>query len=402
MSKKTKVAWLCYFSNKKIQEEIKPLKPVNEYAPWISNLIPLFENNTKIDLHIISPHPWLSRNKYFSKQGIHYYFIKSGMPFIGRPWPSFFKFDYWTDDYFWKRDVKKLVQIIAPDLIHLHGAENIFCDAIIQFKDKYPVFITLQGFLHKIASTSTNPRVQRRIQNELFIYKNFNHFGYRTGTMKEVVQKLNVNSRFHFHQYPYSINPLMESQDKKKYDIVFFARITESKGILDLLEALIIVKKRKKDISLCVIGKANNKFLVRLKDFCKIKGISQNVEWTGFLPTQKDVHQEASKAKVTVLPTHYDMIPGTIIESMFLKIPVIAYRTGSIPEINANDEVIKLIPIADIGGMANAITELLRNKELRKEMAQKGYQRANEMFGQNKVRQEILNAYNKTIIDFNN
>ena len=166
--------------------------------------------------------------------------------------------------------------------------------------------------------------------------------------MKKVVQEINPNAQFHFHQYPYNIKPKENPNEKKEYDLVFFARINPSKGILDLLRAISLLNKNGKHIKALIIGNGNKEYLYELKSYCDKEKISQNVTWAGFLPTQNDVHKEASKAKISVLPTHYDMIPGTIIESMFLKIPVVAYRTGSIPEINSNDIFVKLIEENDI------------------------------------------------------
>jgi glycosyltransferase involved in cell wall biosynthesis len=401
MGKKLTVVWLCYFSNEEVQKHLKPLKPVKEYAPWIKNLIPLFENSDELDLHIIAPHRWLTRTKCFEDAGVKYYFIKTGIPFVGRHWPQFLRFDYWTDYFFLKRKVKNIVRDISPDLIHLHGAENEFSTTALQFNSKFPILVTLQGFLHKIAIEAQGTIVKRRINRELLIYKNFKHFAYRTETMKQVIQELNSKAKFHFHQYPYSIKPFIKPYAKKEYDVVFFARINPSKGILDLLKAVSLLNKKGKGLRILIIGNGNKKYLDELKRFCNKEGIDKNINWVGFLPTQNDVHKEASKAKISVLPTHYDMIPGTIIESMFLKIPVISYRTGSIPEINAQGYFIMLVEENDIDALAGAINELITNKEQRIEMAERGYFWAKKIFGEYEVKKDILTAYKTIISDFN-
>lgn len=400
MAQKTKVVWLCYFSNEKVQEHLKPLKPVKEYAPWIKNLISLFENSDEIDLHIIAPHRWLTNTKHFENAGISYHFIKTGMPIIGRHWPRFINVDFWTDYYFWKRKVWNIVNRINPDIVHLHGAENEFSSTVIQFKEKYPVLVTLQGFLHKTLCNSNSLKVKGRIRRELLILKNFKHFAYRTETMRKVVEEYNKEAQFHFHQYPFNIKPIIKPDAKKEFDIVFFARINPSKGILDLLKAISLLNIKGKVVRALIVGNSNKEYLDALKRYCYKEKISESLTWAGFLPTQNDVHKEVSKAKISVLPTHYDMIPGTIIESMFLKIPVVAYRTGSIPEINSNGIYVKLIEENDIEGLANAIVELTNNEELRVEMAEKGYIRAKEMFGENEVKKDILTAYKTIINDF--
>lgn len=383
-----------------MQNKIKSFKKGQEIAPWISNMLTLFENDESINLHVISPHEWIPYYKKYIDKKITYHFINQGIPFLGKNWPRFFPFDLWVDYYFLKVRVKQIISKINPDIIHLHGAENTFHPAtIFQFQKKIPVFITLQGFLHIISPNDPNPRIRRRIKREISIYKSFFHFGYRTETMKEVIMKINPKANFHFHQYPYFLKPITLPTDKKEFDIVFFARISVEKGILDLLNAIIIIKPLFPKIQLAIIGNSDNSFLENLKSFCKSKDIESNVNWFGFLPTQSDVHRIVSNAKITVLPTHYDMIPGTIIESMFLKIPVISYCTGSIPELNKEDKVIELVKKGNIEKLADRITFLLQNDKYRDRLAEKAYNKAITLFDQRSVKNDILNTY-KSILSY--
>lgn len=391
-----KVVWLCHFTNYEVQEILKPIKKVNEIAPWISSLIRLFENRDDIDLHIVSQHDWLPGDKNFVKNGITYHFINKGMPFIGRHWPGFFRFDRWTDFYHFKKRVAKIINKINPDIIHLHGAENEFCTAITQFKGKYPVFITIQGFIHH-SSYGQGKSFQERCQKEIEIIKTFENFGYRTETMGKDILKVNPKARLYWHYYPFK--KIAPTDVGKKFDIVFFARLSKDKGIEDLLKAISIIRKGKPDISVCVIGGGKKDNLVELSSTL---GISENVFWAGFLPTQEDVHRLVSTAKIGVLPTYHDIIPGTIIESLFLKIPVVAYDVGSIHEVNQKEEIISLVEKGDIEGLAKGILTLLNDEELCQQKAVIGYKRAMEMFfhSAEEIRASIIRAYKDVMSKF--
>lgn len=399
--KKIKVVWLCGFSNDLIQAKIKPWRKGSEISPWINNLLNLFENNKEIELHVISLHLYVIGYKRFKMSGITYHFFNQGMPIIGHNWPGFFPFDLWTDYWITKYRVKRVINKLKPDIIHLHGAENTYhTPAIIQFLKKYPVFITLQGFIHKVSPDSKSARIKRRIVREKFIFRNFNHFGYRTETMKEVVKEFNPKANFHYHNYVQEINNRNVKEDQKEFDIVFFARIDRAKGIEDLLDATSILDRKMNNIQLLIVGSGSKEYKEKLKNKCIDLGIDQNVTWAGFLPAQKDVHDLVSKAKVSVLPTHYDMIPGTIIESMFLKIPIVSYNTGSIPEVNNSDEVISLVEKGDLIGLANEIEKLLKDDELRRVRAEAAHKRAIEMFdNREKIKFDIISAYKKVIIE---
>jgi hypothetical protein len=57
---KLKVAWICHFSNQEVQSISHPEYFVDEFAPWITNLARIFENDSGIELHILSPQTQLS------------------------------------------------------------------------------------------------------------------------------------------------------------------------------------------------------------------------------------------------------------------------------------------------------------------------------------------------------
>jgi len=394
-NKKLKVVWLCYFTNQFVQDKIKPWKRIGEIAPWISSMIPLFENDDTVELHVVSQHRWICGYKSFKSKGVTYHFFNAGIPFIGRHWPGFFRVDVWSDFLVTKMNFSRIVKKINPDIIHMHGAENEFCIAISQFHKQYPVFITIQGFIHK--STTKERSIYRRVQNEFRILKMFNHYGYRTKTMGEDIKVLNKEAVLHWHHYPMQkISPV---EVVKQFDLVFFARVCEEKGIGDLLKAVFIIKKVKPDISLCVIGGGK---LDIWKEKAEELNISDNVYWAGFLPTQKDVHALASTARISVLPTYHDIISGTIVESLFLKLPVVAYDVGSIHEINNHEKIISMVKKFDIIELTKSIKTLLNDPQLRLEIAEKGYNRAQEKFstGNDKIKADVLNAYSKVIKDF--
>jgi glycosyltransferase involved in cell wall biosynthesis len=392
---KLKVVWLCYFTNQLVQDNIQPLRKIDEFAPWISNIIPLFENNDQIELHIISQHKWISGYKCFKNNDVTYHFINAGIPCIGRHWPGFFRFDLWTNFYFSKIQFARIVRKINPNIIHLHGFENEFSDAITQFYKKYPVFITIQGFIHK--SSSKSKIFRKRVQNELRIIKMFNHYGYRTKTMGEEIKALNNNAVLHWHSYP--INVVEPLKTEKKFDLVFFARVCKDKGIDDLLRAVSIIKKVRPEISLCVIGGGK---LDIWKEKTIELDISANVFWVGFLPSQKDVHNMASTARICVLPTYHDIIPGTIIESMFLKLPVVAYNVGSIHELNSKEKIISLVEKFDVDGLANTIITLLNDRKMQDELSEKGYNMIKSIYNTDneEIIKNLLNAYSEVINDF--
>jgi len=401
---KLKVIWICHFSNSEIQEKLKPFKRINEFAPWITSLIKVIEEEENIELNVISPHEYISGYKKFTLRGIIYHFFNAHIPIWGRHWPGFLKIDDWTNYLFNKIIVHRIVNKIKPDIIHLHGAENAYYSSTInQFKDKYPILITLQGFLHKVIDQNSSIQLKKRARCEFKIYKSFMHFGIRSVEMGKVIQSLNPNAILHWHGYGIKISsPVIKTNILKKYDLVYFARITKIKGIEDFLKVVSLLKQEINNISAIIIGPSSPDYLLYLKNLASNLFITENIKWIGFLPTQLEVHKAALQARISVLPVKYDMIPGTIVESMYLKIPVVTYNVGSIPEVNAKEKVIMVVEKDDIRGMVDAIKSLLYDENLYHSLANKAYQRIIEMIDYDNVKNDLLQAYNSVIDDYKN
>lgn len=393
---KLKVVWICHFSNQEIQDILKPSKRVAEIAPWINHLIKRFEDQHDVELHIVAPHANIGADQQFELRGITYHIFSATLPFGGISFRGFNRCLVWFNwifrFYFSKAIIRRIVTSINPDIIHLHGAENAYySSSILQFEKKYPILITIQGFISH--STQRDFATRLRIKYEQKIIKTFRHFGYRTRTMGNDIRKINPNAILHWHHYPVkSITPIAAV---KKYDVVFFARIDKDKGIEDLLRAIAIIKKDKPDIKVCVIGGG---YVARLKK--QYPELSESVTWAGCLQEQADVHQLAASARISVLPTYHDIIPGTIIESMFLKLPVIAYDVGSIHEINDHDESVTLVNKGDVEGLAKAIMMLLSDETSQKDKAEKGYIRIGEMFDNSTVFGDLCRAYREVVSSF--
>ena len=68
-----------------------------------------------------------------------------------------------------------------------------------------------------------------------------------------------------------------------------------------------------------------------------------------------------------VLPTPKDGIANTFLESMIMKLPVVAYNIGGIPSITENRRCIHLVNKGDINRLADGICKVLNNEEYHKE-----------------------------------
>ncbi len=390
-----KVAWICHFYNEEIQSVLHPSVKKAEMAAWIPQFVKLFEKIDTVELHVIAPDSYVVGYKHIKLRGINYHIFNPDIFIFGYNLLDKFKFNARIEYLFNKIIIRRIIKKIKPDIIHLFGAENAYySSSIMQFKKRFPVLISVQGFISK-TNMPLNPWLRKRIKIEKQILSGFKHIAYCAKSVANDILKFNPKAVLHFHDYPVpEIKPI---KTDKKFDLVFFARVCKDKGFDDLLQALLILKQSIPDIQLCVIGESSHYYTqlaIKL-------GIGGNIYWAGRLPTLDDVHLLAIHAKISVLPSYYDTIPGTIIESMFMKLPVVAYSTGGIPEINDKEEYITLVNAGDIKTLAEKILWILQNPDVQKEKSESAYKRAIKMFDNSKIPDDILNAYNLVINDNN-
>src|SRR5664280_2912783 len=107
MGHKMKIVWLCHFSNAEVQTHLPLWKNIDEFAPWIPNMVKGFECKNDIELHVVSPHDYLKKQTGFTQNDIHYHFIPYGIPIYHRHWPGIFPYDVYTNFATFRSKVKK-------------------------------------------------------------------------------------------------------------------------------------------------------------------------------------------------------------------------------------------------------------------------------------------------------
>ena len=141
--------------------------------------------------------------------------------------------------------------------------------------------------------------------------------------------KKNIKINF---EKTYLLNPSNALDDKiKKYQInekmnqiIFYARLIYQKGLFDVLY---IHKKitESYNIKLIISGKFQRDF--EQKEFYRIikkLGLESKVEYLGIL-TDDELYSELSRSKLMLYPSHSDSFSISVLQALFLHVPVVAY-----------------------------------------------------------------------------
>lgn len=152
-----------------------------------------------------------------------------------------------------------------------------------------------------------------------------------------------------------------------EYIIGTAARLTRSKGVFELIEAISILSKKRKNIRLIIAGDGPERNSLEL--FAKYLGVSERIIFAGL---RNDIEKIYSAMDVFILPSINEPFGLAILEAMAVGKPVIATNTGGIPEIIRHEETGLLIEPRSPKAIAEAIDILIEKPEFSKKISQAG------------------------------
>lgn len=177
---------------------------------------------------------------------------------------------------------------------------------------------------------------------------------------------------------------------EKDFIMIYSGRINNEKGISELIDALLLLKNFPK-IKLLIIGGTffnntdhDDKFVCALKE--KAKRVEDKITFTGFIPYH-NVPNYLQLADIAIIPSMWDEPFGlTVVEAMAMGLPLIATKSGGIPEIC--EDVATIVDREHIvDNLVKATLDLYQHPEKRLQMSKASINRAKdfdkETFAQN-------------------
>jgi glycosyltransferase involved in cell wall biosynthesis len=319
----------------------------------------------------------------------------------------------------------KLLRKIKPEIIHLHNINlqtfslvslllSRFYPMVWTIHDIWPFCMTgwppvpdCKGMLHQCKSCPTWPgwmtRLNRVIKESIYRLSRL-HIVCPSKWMSSLISPSNLSQHpVHIiyngtNQIP--ISPVSREAIKSRLGIENSQKIilfcggkklagqipAERKGWEFLASAMNIIIKKHPDIRLLYIG--------------------DPIDFTYSFPCsfitaddRNQMNKYYSIADLFILPTIADNFPLTILEGMSYRVPVIATNVGGIPEMIISEQTGLLCPSRNAEALAEKIDYALSNPEHCKELAEKAYQRFNQMFTFDRMIDKYEDIYKQTIAD---
>jgi glycosyltransferase involved in cell wall biosynthesis len=379
---------------------------------WISALNEIMKN--QVDLHIAFHYPY--KKDFFQHEGTKYYPVYTGNIFYNLIKNKFFNDvpdNKYLDSYL------KIINVVKPDIIHIHGTENSFLCILKHLK--IPTVVSIQGNItvcnHKFFS-GFNGRFLNRTNyssfKELILgSKSFKKSKSFLSKMAQIEQKRMKDIKYVIGRtdWDYRITRILSPNSKyfkgeellrdtfysniwkniynKDEKLIVFTTNSNNyfKGLETVFHSITLLQEIGIDVEWRIAGIKVDGLIVSIcNSFLGSSFPKSGYRLLGSLEEESLV-QELMAAHIYVMPSHIENSPNNLCEAMILGMPCIATYAGGTGSLLKDGEEGILIQDGDPWAMAGAIVEL-RND----------YDKA-LTFGKNARRQALLRHDKRTVLE---
>lgn len=392
---------------------------------WLISLESSLKKYTDIELNVAFYYPEEIEDFFF--EGVHYFPIYDKNK-ANRLQRVYSRFNNKNDSKFHIDKILEIVNVVNPDLIHVHGSETDY--GLILFHTNIPVIVSIQGilspYLDKYYSGLTPSHfrhsdnlynhlkgntvsmkyknMERRSLTEQRILSNAKYILGRTDWDKRITYLFNPKRQYYVCDEILR-KPFYEIRWKKtKFNEIFKIVSTVSsqapyKGGETLIKTATLLEKYCNfKFEWVVIGAGPNDVLMRAS-LCKA-GLRHYPESIKFMGRQ-DANVIASilaQSDIYCSVSHIENSPNTVCEAMLVGMPVIASYAGGTPSILEDYKEGRLVQGGDSYSLASMIIGFREHFEMAKKYSQNAYDRACIRHDPKRISAELVKNY-KSIID---
>jgi glycogen(starch) synthase len=172
--------------------------------------------------------------------------------------------------------------------------------------------------------------------------------------------------------------------------VVFVGRLAAQKDPLTLVEA---VARMRSAAEIVVVGDGPQRDAVERR--IAQLGLGRRIRLVGFV-SRRDVARHLAHADVLALPSRYEELGTALVEAMAGGVPVVASRTGGIPEVVDHGRTGLLVTPGDAGALADALDALLADPARRRAMGAAARERAGA-YRWSDLAAQVLAAYDAAV-----
>ncbi|HUP47573.1 MAG TPA: N-acetyl-alpha-D-glucosaminyl L-malate synthase BshA [Thermoanaerobaculia bacterium] len=132
----------------------------------------------------------------------------------------------------------------------------------------------------------------------------------------------------------------------------------------------------------------------RAEAYCRDRRLRDRVLFLGNVPNIEEI---VGSSHLFLLPSESESFGMAALEAMASEVPVIATRTGGLPEVVDDGETGFLLPVGDVDRMAARAVELLSDEPRRREMGRRAREAAIERFDVARIVPQYRQLYERVL-----
>lgn len=191
---------------------------------------------------------------------------------------------------------------------------------------------------------------------------------------------------------------LPDISDRKTHhgvSLLFLTRIILEKGIIELIDSFLQLKKNYSDLQLRIVGAKTMDTTIVL-DYLKEHDKDQLITFIGPVSDEQK-HQEYLMADIFAFPTYVEDQSYAVMEAMSYQLPCVASNVGGVPSLIQDGQNGILCEPKSVESLILHLELLIKDSRLREKLGQNARNTIERDFTWNKRSQEILNLYRELI-----
>lgn len=320
-----------------------------------------------------------------------------------------------------------ILEDFRPDVIHIWGTEynhaKAVMDACAQLGLRDRVLVHIQGLVSFISvhyALGVDPAflahgspksildekkdLARRGKVEKRILKQALHVCDCSEWGKMCVELTSSDAYFHccddvLRNAFYSKHKIWNSQTCQRHSVFMSQAHYPVKGLHFLLRAIAIVKRKYKDVKVCISGSNlmdskndESGYAQYIKHIINQEELSRHIIFVGSL-TENEMVQQYLQAHVFVSPSTIEDPSNSVCEAMLLGVPVVASYVGGTPSLIHHGEDGFLYPCDAHYMLAYYIMQIFQDDELAGRISAAARERAGKRHDPEKIKHRMMEIY---------
>jgi glycosyltransferase involved in cell wall biosynthesis len=265
------------------------------------------------------------------------------------------------------------------------GGELFFFPILILKIMRKKVILMPAGITPKVYSLKNGPfynftslmmRINLHLADKIIIYS---HALIKDMDIERYQHKIVIS---HEHFIDFTKFKIYKKVNDRLNVIGYVGRLSEEKGILNLVRAIPLVLRQNCPVSFIICGEGE--LMSNIIEFIKNEHLEEHVLLTGSIP-HEDVPRYLNKMKLLVLPSYTEGLPNIVLEAMACGTPVLATLVGAIPDVIKDSKTGFLLKSNNPKHIAERIIELLNKPNLLEKVSLNAYNYVKENFNYEKT-----------------